>query len=239
MQPNSIPAIYFEAVQGASAVEAGIKLLPMLIATVVGSLLCGAGISIIGYYNPFYLVEAVLLTVGAGMITTFATDTPFGRWFGFLVLFGLGVGGCFSVGSLVIQNTLPQELVPQGTAVVQFCQSLGGTLFISIAQAAFQNGLINALHDTEPALNPYIFINTGASQIYEVLEAMGKASEFETVLEAYMVGVKDTFYIAVATGGCAFVVAACLQWKKLRKNRIEEDSEKDDETASARPVNEV
>jgi hypothetical protein len=70
-------------------VQAGIKLLPMLISVVITSVGTGGLISAVGYYNPFILPCMVLFTVGAGMITTFSLDSPFRVWFGYQVLTGM------------------------------------------------------------------------------------------------------------------------------------------------------
>jgi hypothetical protein len=81
-------ALYFQAVNGDSAVQAGIKLLPLLISVVIMSVLSGGLITVVGYYNPFVLPSMVLFAVGAGMITTFAIDSPLRVWFGYQVLCG-------------------------------------------------------------------------------------------------------------------------------------------------------
>jgi hypothetical protein len=59
-------SLYFQAIQGDDAVEAGVKILPLLISTVLTSILSGGLISAVGRYNPFALPSMVLFTVGAG-----------------------------------------------------------------------------------------------------------------------------------------------------------------------------
>lgn len=75
-------SLYFQAIQGDTAVQAGIKLLPLLISTVITSIISGGLISTVGYYNPFILPSMVLFTAGCGMITTFGLDSPLRVWFG-------------------------------------------------------------------------------------------------------------------------------------------------------------
>jgi hypothetical protein len=82
---NCFSALYFQAVQGDSAVEAGIKILPMLMSTVVSSIISGGLVTAFGYYNAIILIEVPILTVGAGLIATFWLDTPFSKWFGYQV----------------------------------------------------------------------------------------------------------------------------------------------------------
>lgn len=186
----------------------------------------GVLITVFGYYNPIILVETVLLTVGAGLVSTFWLDTPFAKWFGYQVLLGLGTGVCFQAGVVIVQNVLPQDLVPQGTACIQFFQSLGGALFIAVAQTVFQNGLIEGVTRDAPQINPLIFINSGASQIRQILESMGQADEIDVVLAAYTSGLRNTYYISVAAAAASFVIALGLSWKKIEKPKSSA-SEKD------------
>ncbi|KAK3995905.1 putative HC-toxin efflux carrier [Cladorrhinum sp. PSN332] len=214
-------ALYFQAIQGDTAVQAGIKLLPMLIAVVITSVSTGGLITVVGYYNPFVLPCMVLFAVGAGMITTFDLDTPFSQWFGYQVLAGLGIGVGFQTGVLVVQNVMPLEWIPVATACIQFFQSIGGAIFIAVAQAVFQNGLIDGV-EKNTNLPPGLFINIGASEVRQVLEDPNSptyAPQFvDAVLTAYMQGLRNTYYISVACASAAFVTALGLSWKKIKKH---------------------
>ena len=209
-------ALYFQAIQGVSAVQAGIKILPLLLSTVVCSILSGGIITAIGYYSAVVIPCMVLYTVGSGLITTFDVDTPMREWFGYQVIAGLGIGSGFQVGVLVVQTVLPQEWVPVGTACVQFFQAFGGAIFIAVAQTLFQNGLIDEINAANINLDPRIFINSGASEIESTLESLGRSDALETVVGAYMTGLRNTYYISVACAGCAFLCTLGLQWKSVK-----------------------
>ncbi|KAL3302902.1 major facilitator superfamily transporter [Colletotrichum asianum] len=210
-------SLYFQAIQGVSAVQAGIKILPLLLATVVASMASGALISVIGYYSAIILPSLVLFTVGSGLITTFDLDTPMREWFGYQVLAGLGIGAGFQIGVLVVQTVLPLEEVPVATAVVQFFQSFGGAIMIAVAQSLFQTGLVNGVATRVPDLDPSIFINAGADQVRSILTQMGRADVIDAVLESYMVGLRHTYYVTVACAAAAFVACLGLQWKSVKK----------------------
>lgn len=212
-------SLYFQAIQGDTAVEAGIKLLPLLLATVLTSILSGVLITGIGYYNPIVLPSMVLFAAGAGMITTFTLDSPTSVWLGYQVLAGLGVGVGFQLGVLVVQNVLPQEDVPVATACVQFFQSFGGAIFIAVAQTVFQNGLVAGVERDAPGLDPEIFINAGANQVREILRGMGQEQYTTAVLSAYLAGLRNTYYITVACASAAFFAALGLSWVSLKKKK--------------------
>ncbi|CAP66696.1 uncharacterized protein PODANS_4_8020 [Podospora anserina S mat+] len=225
-------ALYFQAVQGDTAVTAGIKLLPLLISVVITSVATGGLVTVVGYYNPFILPCMVLFATGAGMITTFSLTTPFSAWFGYQVLAGLGIGVGFQTGVLVVQNVMPLEWIPVATACIQFFQSIGGAIFIAVAQAVFQNGLIDTLAKDAPGLPAELFLNIGASQVSQVVSApppagLGKPDDVNIVLNAYLQGLRNTYYIAVGCACGAFVAACGLSWKKIQRHRAKaaDDSE--------------
>ncbi|KAI3395209.1 hypothetical protein diail_1635 [Diaporthe ilicicola] len=210
-------SLYFQAIQGDTAVEAGIKILPLLISTVLTSVLSGGLISAVGRYNPFALPSMLLFTVGAGMITTFTLDSPLRVWFGYQVLAGLGVGVGFQLGILVVQAVLPQGDIAVATACVQFFQSFGGAIFISVAQTVFQNGLIQGIRRDVPGLDPRIFINSGASQVRQILASMGMEQYTTAVLTAYLTGLRHSYYITVACAAAAFCAVSGLSWINIKK----------------------
>ncbi|KAK2595437.1 hypothetical protein QQS21_006847 [Conoideocrella luteorostrata] len=210
-------ALYFQAIQGVSAVQAGIKILPLLLSTVLISVVSGGIISAIGYYNFVIIPCMVLFTVGSGMLTTLDIHTPLREWFGYQVIAGLGIGSGFQVGVLVVQTVLPQDMVPVATACVQFFQALGGAVFVAVAQTLFQNGLIDTLAQDNIGIDGKIFINSGANQIKNVLEGIHRLDALDSVLKAYMTGLRHTYYISVACAGCAFLAVLGLEWRSVKK----------------------
>ncbi|OAQ97920.1 hypothetical protein LLEC1_01221 [Akanthomyces lecanii] len=210
-------SLYFQAIQGVSAVQAGIKVLPLLLATVICSIASGGLVSRFGVYNYVITPCMVLFSIGAGLITTFDIHTPLREWFGYQVLAGLGIGAGFQIGPIVVQTVLPQEWIPVGTACVQFFQSLGGAIFIAVAQTVFQNGLISGVEKANLGIeDPRIFINSGVSQARNILAQLHREDALPLVLEAYMTGLRNTYYITLACAICAFLSVLALEKKSVK-----------------------
>ncbi|OAA70248.1 MFS toxin efflux pump (AflT) [Cordyceps fumosorosea ARSEF 2679] len=224
-------SLYFQAIQGVSAVQAGIKVLPLLLATVLCSVASGGLISRFGVYNYIIVPCMVLFSVGAGLITTFNPHTPLRAWFGYQVLAGLGIGAGFQIGAIVVQTVLPQEWIPVGTACVQFFQSLGGAIFVAVGQTVFQNGLIEGVQRAGLGLeDPRVFINSGVSQARNILARIHREDALPLVLDAYMKGLRNTYYITLACALCALLSALALEKKSVKKHQKKEE---DVETAAA------
>lgn len=66
--------------------------LTMLLAQVILSIVAGACVTQFGYYTPFMIISSLLMAVGAGLLSTFQPDTGSGKWIGYQVIFGAGMG---------------------------------------------------------------------------------------------------------------------------------------------------
>jgi hypothetical protein len=227
-------AIYFQSVKGSSATHAGIQLLPLLISTVLSSMLTGGLITAIGVYVPVILFCMVLFAVGGGLITTFSLTTSFSAWFGFQVLAGLGIGVGFQSGVIVVQTVLPLSDVPVATACVNFFQTLGGALFISVAQTLFQNGLLSGIEKNAPQLPAQRFLQSGATQIREILAELHQEDALDAVLQAYVDGLTHCYWITTACAIAAFFLACGLQWKSIKKGHGQEKAKEGDAEAEVK-----
>lgn len=227
-------AIYFQSVKGSSATRSGIEILPLLLAVVFSSMATGGLISVTGRYTPILIVCMVLFAIGSGLITTFNIETTMGRWIGYQLLAGLGIGSGFQGGILVIQTVMPLSDVPIGTTAVSFCQQLGGAVFVSVSQTVFANGLLSGLQANAPSLDPMIFLHSGATSIRPILADLHAEEQLESVLKAYVRGLSNCFWIAVACAICAFITACTLDWKNIKKGHGQ-DKPTDEEAAGEAP----
>jgi hypothetical protein len=209
-------AIYFQSVKGSTATHAGIQLLPLLISCVLSSILTGGLITAVGYYTPIMIFCIGLFSIGAGLITTFSLTTGFSKWFGYQVLCGFGIGVGFQGGVVVVQTVLPLADVPVATACVSFFQTLGGALFIAVAQSLFQNALLSGIQNNAPELPAQVFLHSGATSIREILASLHQEDKLDIVLQAYVDGLTHCFWITAACAIAAFFCCCGLEWKSVK-----------------------
>ena len=217
--------LYFQSIKSASATKSGIDILPLMLSCVISSMVAGGLITWVGYYTPFLIVGTVLFSIGAGLITTYAINMPFGKWFGYQLLAGAGVGVGFQIPLIAVQTVLPLADVPVGSALVIFFQSLGGALFISVAQTVFQNGLIRGTHKFAPNLDPQLLLRAGATEIRTVLEKAGRLDELPGALNAYMEGLTDSYRVALACTVAAAVSAFFFEWRSVKDDEVKRKKE--------------
>ena len=76
---------WFQAVQGVSAMESGIRNLPFLLGTTVMTIVSGAMITILWWHTPWAFFCTSFMAVGAGLMTTLKVDSGAAKWFGYQV----------------------------------------------------------------------------------------------------------------------------------------------------------
>ena len=84
--------IYFQVIHGASAMGAGLHLLPMIVAVVLSSICSGVAIQKLKYVKPFSLVAGILGPIGFGLLAILGVDTSFSAQVGLLIIGGVAVG---------------------------------------------------------------------------------------------------------------------------------------------------
>jgi EmrB/QacA subfamily drug resistance transporter len=203
--------IWFQAIQGVSAVESGIRMLPMILSLVLASMLAGVFVSKVGYYTPLLYVCSIAMSIGAGLITTFSLTTTEGQWIGYQIIFGLGLGTGMQMPSLAAQAVLAKADVPTGTSLMMFTQTLAGALFISVSQNIFTNFLVAGLADV-PGFNPAIIVNAGATD----LRGHVPPDLLDVVLTAYNSALSRTYYVPTAMAALAIFGAIGMEWTSVK-----------------------
>jgi hypothetical protein len=211
-------AVYYQSVKGYSALDAGIRMLPLSISASVSATGTGALITALGYYTPFMIVCMALFAAGAGCLTTLTVTTDYWRGFGFQILTGLGVGIGFEGGMIVAQKSVPPPSISIAISVVSFAMTLGGTIFLSVSQAVFNHGMLRGVAEMAPQIDGQILLRSGATNIETVLFAMDQEQFIGPVLRAYAKGTRGVFWLVMACATTAFLAACGLRWRSLKKS---------------------
>jgi len=208
--------IWFQAIKGVSATKSGIMNLPLILGLVIVSMLGGVAVTVIGYYTPFILVSSILMAIGAGLLSTFETDSNSPRWIGYQFLFGAGVGFGMQQPLIAVQTALEAADVPIATAIIMFSQTLGGALFISVGQNIFTNQLLKHLKDVVPELDTSLVLRTGATELKNAIPERFLAG----VLSAYNLALTQTFYVSVACAAMSLIGAVFIEFKSMKGKKV-------------------
>ncbi|KAJ5824851.1 Major facilitator superfamily domain general substrate transporter [Penicillium robsamsonii] len=209
--------IWFQSIKSATALKSGIMNLPTIIGVVVVSILSGGLVTIFGYYTPFMIASSVLMTIGAGLLTTLELDSNHSKWIGYQAIFGIGLGLGMQQPMIVAQTALKAEDIPTGTAMVIFAQTLGGAIFVSVAQNVFQNQLVQNLAHYAPEQDSAKLISAGAT----MLRTLVTGEALHRVLIAWNAAIVHTFYVAVAMGALSLVGPVFIDWLSVKGKKVD------------------
>ncbi|EED16793.1 conserved hypothetical protein [Talaromyces stipitatus ATCC 10500] len=210
--------VWFQAIKGDSAVESGIHILPFILALVVATVLTGVLISCIGYYTPFLILGICLAAVGSGLLTTLGVKTSAGKWVGYQLLYGFGLGACFQTPNMAAQTVLPRNEVSIGASLMLFGQTLFGAILVSIDQNVLDGQLANRLAGIAD-ITPQQIENAGVTGIL----AMIPSEYHEAALEAYNASLRVCFQVAVVVACLALLGGLGMEWRSVKETHTPDD----------------
>ncbi|RYP10429.1 hypothetical protein DL764_000612 [Monosporascus ibericus] len=204
--------LWFQAVQGVSAIESGTRNLPMLIGNIVGTTIAGILVAVTGYYAPFMYIGTIITSVGAGLLTLFNPGTSSAEWIGYQAMVGLGIGFGWQQPLVAVQTALDLKDVPVATAILSFTQTVGGSIFVSVAQAAFSNKLVQELSTRAPGLDPKIVLDGGAGDIANLVPQQ----YLPEVIMSYNNGLTNSFVVGTAMVAASIMGCVFVEWNSVK-----------------------
>lgn len=204
-------ALWFQTIKKASPVHSGIDTIPMVLSLVAGTIISGSIVRKTGHYVPFMYLSTVLVSVGAGSITTFNSSTGHPAWIGYQVLYGLGLGVGMQQPSIAAQTVLGRRDVSTGVSIMFFMQSLGGSVFMCIGQSLFTN-YIKASLSTIPGFDVQKILTMGAMDLAKVIPA----DKLEEVLGYYNEGLRRAFIVVVAVSCLMVLPTLGMEWRSVK-----------------------
>ena len=197
-------------VQGSSATNSGLLLMPMMIAAMVVSLGSGTIISKTGRYKLFPIVGGGLIALSLALFATIDTDTTKTTTTVYMVLLGAGMGCLMQTSTLIAQNSLELRDLGAGTGASTFLRNMGSSLGVSLLGALYTSSLTDSLSADGAALPG------SANQMTPgVLRALPEATQ-HTFKVAVTDGIGVLFTVASAVAAVGIVVALFIRQVPLR-----------------------
>jgi hypothetical protein len=205
--------IWFQAAQGQSAMQAGVRTIPMVFSLVLFGIITAVVTQKVGYYVPAMLVSPVFAAIASGLLSTLTPHSSASKWIGYQVFYGIGLGLGAQTANLASQTVLPRKDVALGTAMMLFMQQLGGAVFLAVGQNLFSRKLVQQLSGIA-GLDMQAIISTGATELRKIVPA----SEIDTVISAYSYSLTRVFILAAALSACMIFGALCQEWRSIKKD---------------------
>ncbi|ABP56140.1 MDR family MFS transporter [Salinispora tropica] len=133
--------LYQQTVQGASATESGLLLLPLMFGMLVVSLLVGRTITRTGRYRAFPIIGGVVMSAAMVLLTRLDAQTDVVESSLYLLVLGVGMGFLMQTTMLIAQNSVDQRDLGAASGAATFFRSIGGSFGISLFGAVFASRL--------------------------------------------------------------------------------------------------
>ncbi|KIL93774.1 hypothetical protein FAVG1_02335 [Fusarium avenaceum] len=207
--------VWFQVVKGKSSQDSGIALLPLLLSSVLMVMLGGVLVSKIGYYTPFAIGGAAILVVGSALFTTWTADVGTGKWVGYQMIAGAGMGLALQQPAIAIQTVLSDSDSAVGLSILNFVNFFGGTIFITVSQSLFQGQLQTKITKYVPDIDIQQLTNSGAAGV----KSLVPADKMELVLSAYNDSMKAIWYLGLGLACAALLASFGFEWKTIKTDK--------------------
>ena len=215
--------LYQQSVQGASATNSGLLLMPMMLGMLVVSLVVGQAVTRTGRYKIYPVIGTLVMT--AGMLLLSRLDTNTSRFTSglFMVVLGAGMGFLMQITMLVAQNSVALRDIGVASSSSTFFRTIGGSFGVSLFGALFSSRVTGTMTSR---------LGAGGSQAIAGHAQLtpGMLSHLPTpVREAYdhavANGVHSIFLWGAIVSVVGIVVAVFLQEVPLRATPTASDAE--------------
>ncbi|HUN53073.1 MAG TPA: MDR family MFS transporter [Candidatus Sulfotelmatobacter sp.] len=133
--------VYLQIVTGASASEAGVLVIPLMVGMSAGAFATGRTVSQFGRYKPFPLVGLAVSAVVYTVLSRTGADTPQALLIALMVLLGLATGMVNPTMMVAVQNAAPSADLGTATSSISFFRSMGGSFGVALVGAVLLHGL--------------------------------------------------------------------------------------------------
>ena len=195
--------LFYQAVDGFSATQAGVRLLPNVVAAVSGSLSGGLLIQRTGKYYWFTVLAYSTATLGF-LLVILCTGLLVNNTYG--ISTGLVLGGfCIGIGTTTTLIGLIANAAPEDQAIATACsylfRSLGSVVVLSLAASVVQQSLRDQLRE---------HLNHG-KDAGEIEKRIRESLEYVKTLEPAMQDIVRQCYATSTSNGFIFVlgIACC------------------------------
>ncbi len=222
--------LFLAGVQGVSATNTGLIVMPMMGGMVFGSVVSGQLLSRGRDLRALALVGGCALIAAFYLLSTLDETSPAWTARGYMVLMGLGIGFWMPTFQLAVQNALPHRLLGTGTASVNFFRQIGGTFSVavlgSLLTGSFAANLARAVPPRFSQLldDPQILLNPEAvARLTAAIEAASPGASGD-VIDAARVALADsvTDIFLIGVGIVALGLAIGLFMPRVRMRGREE-----------------
>ncbi|KAF1841192.1 MFS general substrate transporter [Cucurbitaria berberidis CBS 394.84] len=169
--------LYFQFVKGDGALEAGVRLLPLIMFMVVASMANGFLMPRYGLIPVWYIGGSALALIGTALMYTVDNNTSNAKIYGYNILVGTGAGCYIVAGFAIVQSLVPVHDIANAVGAMTISQDLGMVLFLAISGSLFHNVAVDKVGKALPNFSPAEIGNLIAGSSSKAFQALSDAEK--------------------------------------------------------------
>ncbi|MDT0463013.1 MFS transporter [Streptomyces gibsoniae] len=213
---------FLQMVDGASATESGLLMLPMMAGIVGASVIGGQLVSRTGRYKVFPVLGTAVAAVGMWLLSRLDVGTPRLQYSVWMAVLGAGIGMVMPVLVLAVQNSVRPADLGTATSANNYFRQIGGSVGAAVFGTLFANRLTDALEKRLPP-NLGTRLPDPESITPQLVHALPPALR-DTYIEAYASAMPRVFLYFVPVLVLGLLIAFFLKEKPLVSHNAPVDS---------------
>jgi EmrB/QacA subfamily drug resistance transporter len=226
--------LYFQIVKGASPIESGLMLIPLMIGFLSTSTLAGRWISKHGRYRMFPIVGTGIAALGLAMLTQVQVDTPYSLVAVAVLICGVGIGMTQQILVLAVQNDAEPRDLGAATSANAFARAIGGSVGVALFGAIYANRLTSGVEKI-PGIGGKIDLSGGVRVSPEIIRHLPEVFK-NAFLDVFVHALQGAFLLGAIVTAVAFAISWLLPEVEL-KNKSAAQSIVADEAEQAEQAN--
>ena len=232
--------LFVQGVQGKSATNSGIILMPLMMGAMVTSIGAGQILARTGRYKVLVIIGFITVTIGAWLLSKMGVHTSTATLTRNMVLMGLGLGIAMSSFTVIVQNQYPSHRLGEVTAGLQFFRSIGSTIGLAVFGTILTNQFAAHMTENLPAQlaqamakrgaaidNPQVLLSDQARAALQkgFAESGAQGAKMFTVFmdavrQSLASAINGLFIVAMFIALVGLVVVLFLREDRLRKTHL-------------------
>ncbi|MFJ3669188.1 MFS transporter [Streptomyces sp. NPDC090106] len=223
---------FLQMVDGASATESGLLMLPMMGGIVGASILSGQLISHTGRYRIWPVLGGALSVLGMWLLSRLEADTPRLHYSLWMAVLGAGIGMVMPVLVLAVQNSVRPADLGTATSANNYFRQIGGSVGAAVFGTLFADRLTDALARRLPAREGLPDAEAITPQLVHALPPRLR----DAYIQAYADAMPRIFLYLVPVLVLGLLIAFFLKEKPLMTHDAAETGPADLDTSLNAPV---
>jgi predicted MFS family arabinose efflux permease len=214
--------LYQQTVQSASPTVSGLLMTPMMIGSMVTSVVAGQAVTKTGKYKIFPIFGGAIMAVGMFLLSRIGVHTTRTTTMLDYVVLGLGMGLLMQLVSLISQNAVELKDMGVASSARMFFQQIGGSLGVAAFGALFAHKLTSYLSSAGSVGGGHLKASNGSLDPAQV-QSLPPAVR-QVVDTAIAHGVSSVFVFGIPSAILIFIFALFIREVPLRGRTPDQES---------------